>query len=80
MRKRKRERERERERERQNYGYKRVTFDRVGDLSAPTMCDGSDRISPGSDNCERKETINRENPVAQVFVITSPFAPLIQKR
>lgn len=50
----------ENERERESYGYKRVTFDRAGDLSAPAMRDDSDRISPGSDNCERKETISRE--------------------
>jgi len=73
--KKKKKKERKRERERENYGYKRVTFDRVGDLSNPAICDGSDHISPDSDNCERKKTISRENPAVPAFVAPSPLHP-----
>lgn len=34
----------ERERERESHGYKRITFDRAGDLSASVIYSGSDRI------------------------------------
>lgn len=64
----------ESEKREESYGYKRVTFDRAGDLSAPAMCDGSDRILPGSDNFERKETISRENPTD----ICRPFPPAVK--